>query len=290
MKKNRCFSVLAASAATVALGQSVVFAGDDPPVDEYLGGVALVVLLEEFTSPIGASILGANYPFPGNPAPPTVGGGLAPLFTLDQSAIVGYIKCDVTNNGGGNFTVSYEAIKADYSPNPGEGTAWVTPDTNIVLDTPFGPQEANELVIDLGNGYQQAGFPVDGVQVASGGPSTVFCDVEQYYFERVDGTINNEAGDTEGPYIQADGQFTFAWGFDLADAREIKRMGFVVNFTVPSACPDCPDLNGDCVVDGADLTLLLGVWGTDDPQADFDNSGDVDGADLAVILGGWGDC
>ena len=273
----------------MALGSGVALAGDQ---DEYLGGVALVVLTEEFTFPIGFSILGANYPFKGNPAVPTVGGGLAPLFDpaqLPNPVITAYVECSATNNGGQNFTVSYQALKADYSPVPGEGTAFVTPTTNVILDTPLGQREATDLVIDLGNGYEIPGFPVDGVQVSSG-PATIFCDVQQYWFERVDGTINNEAGDTTGPYINENGEFVFAWGYDLADAREIKAMGFVVNFTIPSACPDCPDLTGDCVVDGADLTVLLGVWGTDDPQADFDGSGEVNGADLAYILGGWGDC
>jgi len=51
------------------------------------------------------------------------------------------------------------------------------------------------------------------------------------------------------------------------------------------------DLNGDAVVDGADLTVLLAAWG---PcvgcAADLDQSGVVDGADLSILLGGWGTC
>lgn len=48
------------------------------------------------------------------------------------------------------------------------------------------------------------------------------------------------------------------------------------------------DLTGDGVVDGADLTVLLGSWGTDDALADLDASGTVDGADLTILLGCWG--
>ena len=52
----------------------------------------------------------------------------------------------------------------------------------------------------------------------------------------------------------------------------------------------CPgDLNGDHVVDGADIGLLLGQWGSDG-TADFNSSGEVDGADLGVMLGSWGLC
>ena len=47
------------------------------------------------------------------------------------------------------------------------------------------------------------------------------------------------------------------------------------------------DLNGDGVVDGADLTILLGAWGTTGP-GDINGDGLVDGADLALLLGLWG--
>jgi hypothetical protein len=50
------------------------------------------------------------------------------------------------------------------------------------------------------------------------------------------------------------------------------------------------DLNGDGIVDGADLTILLGAWGTDDPVADLNDDGLVDGADLTLMLGAWGVC
>ena len=55
--------------------------------------------------------------------------------------------------------------------------------------------------------------------------------------------------------------------------------------------PDCPaDINGDGVVDGADLSTLLGAWGESGGPADIDGSGVVDGADLAALLGEWGVC
>jgi hypothetical protein len=46
------------------------------------------------------------------------------------------------------------------------------------------------------------------------------------------------------------------------------------------------DLNDDCEVDGADLGLLLGAWGTTGP-GDLDCDGEVTGADLGILLGGW---
>ena len=48
------------------------------------------------------------------------------------------------------------------------------------------------------------------------------------------------------------------------------------------------DLNDDGEVNGADLTILLGAWGTDDPASDIVPDGLVDGGDLAALLGNWG--
>jgi hypothetical protein len=47
------------------------------------------------------------------------------------------------------------------------------------------------------------------------------------------------------------------------------------------------DLNDDGLVDGADIAILLGAWGTADPVADLTGDGNVDGADLAIVLGNW---
>jgi Dockerin type I domain/Thrombospondin type 3 repeat len=64
---------------------------------------------------------------------------------------------------------------------------------------------------------------------------------------------------------------------------------------VGDACDDPPvpaDLNGDGVVSGLDLALLLGQWGrcpaTGGCAADLDGSGVVNGLDLAVVLAAWG--
>jgi Tol biopolymer transport system component len=52
------------------------------------------------------------------------------------------------------------------------------------------------------------------------------------------------------------------------------------------------DLNGDGVVDGADLLILLSAWGKcnepDSCPADLNNDGTVDGADLLILLSNWG--
>lgn len=61
---------------------------------------------------------------------------------------------------------------------------------------------------------------------------------------------------------------------------------------VTGPCPDEPtipgDLNGDGVVDGADLGILLSSWGPcEHCAADLNGDGVVDGADLGVLLSAW---
>jgi hypothetical protein len=47
------------------------------------------------------------------------------------------------------------------------------------------------------------------------------------------------------------------------------------------------DLNADGLVNGADLGILLGAWGSAGGPADLDGSGAVDGGDLGILLGAW---
>ena len=66
---------------------------------------------------------------------------------------------------------------------------------------------------------------------------------------------------------------------------------------IPDTCEriPCPgDISGNGAVDGVDITVLLGLWGTDGSGgeffADVTKLGIVNGADLTVVLGGWGAC
>jgi hypothetical protein len=59
-----------------------------------------------------------------------------------------------------------------------------------------------------------------------------------------------------------------------------------------SWCDDCrADVNcRDDAVNAADLGILIGVWGTSDPQCDINGDGTVNAADLGILLGAWGPC
>jgi hypothetical protein len=59
-----------------------------------------------------------------------------------------------------------------------------------------------------------------------------------------------------------------------------------VFFETGGECGSGPDLNGDGLVDGADLGLMLVGWASGGP-ADLDGSGTVDGADLGLLLVAW---
>lgn len=53
-------------------------------------------------------------------------------------------------------------------------------------------------------------------------------------------------------------------------------------------CSSIPaDLNGDMVVNAADLGLLLGGWGVGSSTGDLNGDGNTDSADLGLLLGAW---
>jgi hypothetical protein len=71
-----------------------------------------------------------------------------------------------------------------------------------------------------------------------------------------------------------------------------------INFTdgvsaiVVAELPGClGDINGDGVVDGLDLLILLSAWGQCfNCDADLNDDGVVDGLDLLILLSAWGVC
>jgi len=283
-EKNRSTVILGGLLVATTLTAAAT-AGDAP--DTFSGGTALCVLPEEFVL-AGAVPTGVNFDFPGNPAVPVVNGGTAPLYDPATNEVVGFITTTAVDNGDGTWTVSTEAQTAD-------GQAFVQPDDNVLVPTASGLQEATDLVLDLGNGYETPGFPVDGVMFSAPAPGDVFVSVE-YWYERVDGSMNVESTTLTGPFMKENG-FTFAWGYSLPEARTFKRFGYACTFEASmDACPGCPtDLDGDCEVGGGDLGLLLAGWGSCGKAGpgcfgDLNGDGAVNGGDLGLLLASWGDC
>jgi len=65
-------------------------------------------------------------------------------------------------------------------------------------------------------------------------------------------------------------------------------LGLALGTTVAATADCAADLDGNGIIDGADLGALLAVWGTPDAAADLNGDGIVDGADLGVLLSAWG--
>ena len=62
-----------------------------------------------------------------------------------------------------------------------------------------------------------------------------------------------------------------------------------IEYTMTSDC--VADINGDGVVDAADLGILIGQFGTAGPDADLNDDNIVDAADLGILIGVFGtDC
>lgn len=73
------------------------------------------------------------------------------------------------------------------------------------------------------------------------------------------------------------------------EARESQSAAFRPSITIIYQPPAIPgDTNGDDLVNGADIAVVLGAWGAcSGCAADLDGNGVVDGADLAIVLGNW---
>jgi len=94
-----------------------------------------------------------------------------------------------------------------------------------------------------------------------------------------------------GEYIYSGGTRVMAYDPVTLTERVIvnnpgSNFRFIEAATLTAPCAG--DVNGDGVVDGVDLALLLGGWAT--PTGDLDGDGVVNGSDLAVLLGAWGPC
>lgn len=74
-------------------------------------------------------------------------------------------------------------------------------------------------------------------------------------------------------------------------AVEIQSHYCAADIVSDTCCPT--DINRDGIVNGSDISVLLGFWGptgTAFPAADINQDGIVNGGDLAALLSTWGPC
>lgn len=95
-----------------------------------------------------------------------------------------------------------------------------------------------------------------------------------------------------GAVVIASDSTTFVDGYyAFGSASEVLVLNSIALALEPSCVIGlCGDIDGNGVVNGADLGLLLGAWGSSDRAADLNADGEVTGADLGILLGNWGPC
>jgi hypothetical protein len=84
--------------------------------------------------------------------------------------------------------------------------------------------------------------------------------------------------------LTAGNTYYLAAGLRYANYDACSTRNVTVEFVDP--CP--ADLNGDNIVNGLDLGLVLAAWGT--PKQDITGDAVTDGTDLGILLASWGAC
>ena len=206
---------------------------------------------------------------------------------------------DITifNNGNGRPGMQYSSIEQVTPPLMPDGTYMIED------GEPWGPTDVTWSYSSDPPGEFYAAR-ISGAQRQPNG-NTLICQGTLGRFFEVDANgnlkwnyINPLTGD--GPLHQGDPP---PGGGSGASANRVFRAeryapdfpGFAGRDMTPGdyleIYPVCSgDVNNDRVVNGSDLTIVLGYWGTTNALADLDGSGQVDGGDLTVVLAHWGFC
>jgi hypothetical protein len=84
-------------------------------------------------------------------------------------------------------------------------------------------------------------------------------------------------------------QFSGSISFKSFPGGPAQQDSATASFTyVEAACPG--DIDGNGVINGGDLGMLLLDWGSDAARSDIDGNGIVNGADVGLLLLAWGPC
>jgi len=151
------------------------------------------------------------------------------------------------------------------------------------------------LVVTITSQYNcvEATNPPSGTGNINSNPRFVDLAGSDYRLRRYSPAINTGShtvlpDDVEDVDGDTDDGETHPWDLD-SDERV---RGVNVDMGAYEGPPCLADLNGDGVVDGNDLTIVLGQWSCteDNCLADLNGDGTVDGSDLTIVLGQWGSC
>ncbi len=198
----------------------------------------------------------------------TLTGGNAPYSTFSNTS-------EVLTNGGGN---------GSYIGSGGSGTSVLNGSNGTIIAI----NNSNTGGVDGGTGPSSGAGVTTGVEIAI--PLTLLAGY-------ANGDIKVCAFINGGGHDYLANQILGGAGGNVGNLGEPRFVNFASvpgnqYFVVPGpALPVVGDLDGNGSVDGADLAILLGQWGSSCKggcTADLDGSGGVDGADLAMLLGAWG--
>jgi subtilisin family serine protease len=132
---------------------------------------------------------------------------------------------------------------------------------------------ADTMVIDISNNGGSTWTLVENVNENAGAWVAVSFSIDDFLAPTEEMQLRFRASDLgEGSVVEAGVDLLVYGGVECEDG---------------DVC--IADLNGDLVVNGGDIGLLLSQFGGPG-SADFDGSGSVNGADLGIMLASWGFC
>ena len=213
-----------------------------------------------------------------------MGGHLACITTAEENAFVFAYLDSVSAwvDVRGPFLGGYQDLSSPSYSEPNGGWRWVT-----------------------GEPWQYAGWTNGEPNNDAGLEHAVAMDTRFGTSVWNDVALNGHAGGSPNAYRTSTGYLT-EWSADC-NGDGIVDYGQILDGSLEDAngngvpdccdegvsCDPCPgDVNFDGIVNGADISVLLGFWGLNGKPvaADINKDGSVDGADLAQLLGSWGEC
>jgi hypothetical protein len=280
-----CVATLGAYPARVIQGATgvvvPVVVANDAPGDFSVGIDAL-----QFTA-AGSGVLSGSQSGTAPPTPSSVTVNL-PVTTAAVGVRTGTATVTSGNQGVENPSTALPVtVHVLRRSNPSlSATADVeSASLDVAAEQGGAPVSAGVAVANFGFGTDQARLSIQSVAVPPG-PFTLVGSTSGE-IGAVPGSATfrfDPAGLSPGNYSRS---VTITTRDESVPGASSSALTLVLNGTVTGAPPIPADLNGDGVVDGNDLGMLLAAWGLRGP-ADLNGDGTVDGNDLGMMLGAWG--
>ncbi|HAW95730.1 MAG TPA: hypothetical protein DCX60_05590 [Phycisphaerales bacterium] len=124
------------------------------------------------------------------------------------------------------------------------------------------------------------------VKIVDGAPEAIVDGVASGVYDSGNHKSNSRVDNVEMISIRGLAPGEYAIRMDRINSTTTTSGGIAWLFIESDEGP-IGDFNGDFLVDGQDLAMLLSAWGTDDPDLDITGDGIIDGADLAQLLSNW---